>query len=81
MHLLTVPCELPRGGYPDYSTEIAGHGCPTHRRNYMGQLSAHHAGVGEEVANAVFDWATFNAHLMGMERSTAPRMAIGSLMT
>jgi hypothetical protein len=54
---------------------------PTQRRDHMGQLNAHHGGVGEEVANAVFDWTTFNVHLIGMERSTARRMAIGSLMT
>jgi hypothetical protein len=52
---------------------------PTQRRDHMGQVSAQLSGIGEEVANAVYDWTAFNEHLTDLlsedERKNAERYA------
>ncbi|OMC08031.1 hypothetical protein [Mycolicibacterium fortuitum] len=52
---------------------------PTQRRDHMGQMSAQLGGIGEEVANAVFDWTAFNENLTDLlsdgERKNAERYA------
>jgi hypothetical protein len=52
---------------------------PTQRRDHMGKVSAQLGGIGEEVANAVFDWTAFNEHLTDLlsddERDAAERHA------
>lgn len=51
----------------------------TQRRDHMGVASAQLGGIGEEVANAVFDWTAFNEHLTDLlsddERHAAERHA------
>lgn len=50
---------------------------PTQRRDHMGQVSAQLGGIGEEIANAVFDWTAFNENLTDLlsddERKNAER--------